>query len=487
MALIDPNLLDWWYTHSYNILFVGKHGVGKTSLIKSCFERNNLILNDTYLYFSASTLDPWVDLIGIPKEVKDENGRMYLDLIRPKNLYDAKIEAIFFDEYNRSPKKVRNAIMELIQFKSINGFKFPNLRVVWAAINPDDNELYDVEPIDPAQQDRFHVTKQLPYDCDDEFFLSEYGDDLALPAIEWWRELPEDQKNLVSPRRLQYVLDTYRLNGDVSQIIPESSNIKKLISALKCGSIEKKLKNLFDKNDTTESKIFFSNDNNVNSSLKYIINKSEYMEKFVHLFPKEIIMQLLTKNQSILRFVVNKENIEKFDTFKSVTRSILSSKSNNQLRNTVIKEFAQNEDKKILFYETKLRRSKNGFSDILSAIHSTMLFDKEDKIKKYSFLVKNLIEDITYDEALSILIFCSRLLCHNSSKIAEFDILWYPNIIEVINFLFLTIENSVKYQARKSITEDLIEHISKFNTDADDLIKKLQEITIWDEIYKGTK
>ena len=229
MALIDPNLLDWWFNHNYNVLFVGKHGVGKTSLIKSCFERHNLEINKTFLYFSASTLDPWVDLIGIPKEIKDQNNNIYLDLVRPKSLYEGQVEAIFFDEYNRSPKKVRNAIMELIQFKSINGLKFPKLKVIWAAINPDDTETYDVEPIDPAQQDRFHIIKTIPYDCDEEYFLNKYGDDLALPAINWWRDLPEDQKNLVSPRRLQYVIETYSHGGDISEVIPASTNIKKLL------------------------------------------------------------------------------------------------------------------------------------------------------------------------------------------------------------------------------------------------------------------
>ena len=41
-----------------------------------------------------------------------------------------------FDELNRAKPKVRNAVMELIQFRSINGIKFNNLRMIWAAINP---------------------------------------------------------------------------------------------------------------------------------------------------------------------------------------------------------------------------------------------------------------------------------------------------------------------------------------------------------------
>jgi hypothetical protein len=34
-----------------------------------------------WLYFSASTMDPWVDFIGVPKEHKDADGS-YLERIR---------------------------------------------------------------------------------------------------------------------------------------------------------------------------------------------------------------------------------------------------------------------------------------------------------------------------------------------------------------------------------------------------------------------
>lgn len=161
-----------FYNNRQNVLLIGKHGVGKTAMIKKVFEDAGLILGESYLYFSASTLDPWTDLIGVPKEIIDEDGDRVLDFVRPKALSkNSKIEAIFFDEYNRAPKKIRNAIMELIQFKSINGKKFPNLKVVWAAINPEtEEEIYDVEKLDPAQKDRFEIPLPIPYECDSDYF-----------------------------------------------------------------------------------------------------------------------------------------------------------------------------------------------------------------------------------------------------------------------------------------------------------------------------
>ena len=61
-----------------NVLITGAHGVGKTSIIKQVFEDNGLVLNESWLYFSGSTLDPWVDFIGIPKEI-DGYLRTYFD------------------------------------------------------------------------------------------------------------------------------------------------------------------------------------------------------------------------------------------------------------------------------------------------------------------------------------------------------------------------------------------------------------------------
>ena len=147
MALTNINNLKRYLTLNFNVLFTGKHGVGKTSILSKTFEDEGI----KWKYFSAATMDPWTELVGIPENVNGE-----LEFIRPKSLDE--YDAIFFDELNRAPDKVLNAIMELIQFKSINGRKFPKLRVVWAAINPPDEEdTYKVNTLDPAQLDRFQV------------------------------------------------------------------------------------------------------------------------------------------------------------------------------------------------------------------------------------------------------------------------------------------------------------------------------------------
>lgn len=220
--------LDSWLQCGLNVLLEGKHGVGKTNLITQAFERAGL----NYRYFSAATMDPWVDFIGVPKEKIHEDGTSYLGLIRPEDFERDRVEAIVFDEFNRAPEKVRNAVMELLQFKSINGRKFKNLRVIWTAINPDDDEnTYDVERLDPAQRDRFEVQYKLPYKPDEQYFYQKYGTNGKI-ACEWWDTLPAEHRDLVSPRRLDYAMSAYNNGLDLADILHKDVRPKTLKSMI---------------------------------------------------------------------------------------------------------------------------------------------------------------------------------------------------------------------------------------------------------------
>ena len=68
--------LEFALTNNLNVLLKGRHGVGKTHMVIDLFQRKQL----KYMYFSAATMDPWVDFIGIPKEAHDEKGQ-YLEIL----------------------------------------------------------------------------------------------------------------------------------------------------------------------------------------------------------------------------------------------------------------------------------------------------------------------------------------------------------------------------------------------------------------------
>ena len=295
-ATLNSNI-DFFIKNNMNILFRGRHGTGKTARILEAFEKHGL----KYQYFSAATMDPWVDFIGIPKE-KTIDGKSYLELIRPKVFEDDEVEAIFLDEYNRAPKKVRNATMELIQFKSINGKKFKNLRLVFCAINPeeDGDDKYDVEALDPAQIDRFHALIEIPYTPDLKYFKGKYDENSAIAAVTWWKELTPELQRFVSPRRLDYALEVHTKGGDLRYVLTNDGlNLNKLITELQNGPISANLKKLYDASDAPGAKTFLAAENNYAASVPYIIKKKEYSNFFIPLLSDERIISLMNKEKLI--------------------------------------------------------------------------------------------------------------------------------------------------------------------------------------------
>lgn len=273
---LSPNKLDIWIKFNQNVMLIGEKGVGKSSQIIDAFERNNL----KWKYFSGATLDPWTDLIGIPKAIETEKGSV-IEYVRPSDLSN-EVEAIFCDEFNRAHKKVKNALMELIQFKSINGRKFPNLKIVWAAINPDKDEEaeYDVDPMDPAQLDRFHVIVNLPYAADKKFFSDKFSASIGTQAVLWWEQQSDVIKNLVSPRRLEYAVTAHLGGMDVSDILPRTANITMFKTMMRMNPTEVEFNTACINDDTLTMERILNNDSTFQEIKKLILGEERY---YVHI------------------------------------------------------------------------------------------------------------------------------------------------------------------------------------------------------------
>jgi hypothetical protein len=299
-------ILDHAIENGLNVLLVGKHGVGKTAIVKEVFEARGL----KWKYFSASTMDPWVDFIGVPKEKVDpDTGESYLDLVRPRDIANDEVEAIFFDELNRSHKKIRNAIMELIQFGSINGKKFKNLRIIWAAINPDDDEdsAYDVEKLDPAQLDRFHIHIDVPYKPSMAFFRKVYGERGEL-AVKWWNDQNIEVKNLISPRRLDYAVNVLNSSGDVRYVFNSRQvNVTEFLERMNRGNPVKDLEELLTKSDS-EKRAFFADHNQLKRVMSDLVDQNRFMNAFAHLLPEEEILGHLQPKKRRSKFALYAAN-----------------------------------------------------------------------------------------------------------------------------------------------------------------------------------
>lgn len=287
--LVNPKDLDDYIKDRNNVLFEGPHGVGKTAMVKATFERAKF----KWLYFSASTMDPWVDLVGVPKPRKLENGQEVLDLVRPAWVLNDEVDAIFFDELNRAPEKVLNAVMELIQFKSINGLKLNRLKVVWGAINPHDEEAtYHVTKLDPAQRDRFHRIIQVPYKVDREYFERQHGD-IAEQFIYWWNMMPDSVQREVSPRRLDYAAEAYKKGRSLETVLPHQANIAALREALNSAPFVKKLNAA---QTDAEVRAFLKNSNNMTTLLDMAnagnADAVQFVKKHRELMPAELVEAL---------------------------------------------------------------------------------------------------------------------------------------------------------------------------------------------------
>lgn len=403
MSIIANAKLDFWIKNNYNVLFKGRHGVGKTATIIDAFERHKL----RWKYFSASTLDPWVDLIGVPKERKDEQtNEIYLDLVRPKDLANDEIDAIFFDEFNRAPKKVRNAVMELMQFKSINGKKFNNLRMIWGAVNPseknDENEMeYDVEQLDPAQEDRFHIIMTIPYKTDSTFLQSKYGENGKV-ASQWWESLPKDKKSLISPRRLDYMLDIYNNQGDVRDALDNDKqiNLAPLLQQLKNGSYLSQLTKIMTEGDVVSGKSLMNNELAYDACIKTILNDDKMALFFTLLMPKEKIVvnfrnqkyrQIITSNLDYAEFkemfdpILSNQKSERDKQFiKDLNAWRASSKQYAKLGAQQAEQELLNELKNLNTTQTTTSRDK-----MLALINNSVInnMSKDTHIKLTAYLV----------------------------------------------------------------------------------------------------
>lgn len=206
-----------WLDNNLNVMLIGLHGVGKTQVVLDECKAKGLRMK----YFSCSTLDPFTDLVGVPFARKDDEGNEYLKMVRPRDI--DKAEIIFMDEFNRADSKVHNALMEIILFRTINGEPLPNLRMVWAAMNPPGGD-YDVEELDPALLDRFDVFEDVAARPSVEYMVSRgIREGVAQALIAWWQEQNKTRRSaaeVITPRRLEKIGLLYEKTGDFKSAIP---------------------------------------------------------------------------------------------------------------------------------------------------------------------------------------------------------------------------------------------------------------------------
>lgn len=432
--IIAKEKLQLWIDKGYNVLFEGKHGAGKSSIMKQAFTDAGL----KWIYLGGATMDPFIDFVGVPVKT-EKNGRVVVEMVMPEHINPEEVEAIIIDEYNRSAKKVRNGTMELIQFRTVNGKSFPKLKCVWAAINPEeqnnDNLIYDVEPLDPAQKDRFHIHVKLPYKPDKDFFTSKYGDSLAGAAIRWWEELPTEIKDQISPRRLDFTLQLFQDGADIADSLPDNCGVNILKKQLHRGAPADKLNQLMTQDDTL-IKTFFAISDNYDWCVSTILKERVFKEKFLHLIPKERLVALMQDKTGIKSFVFKSiKTKQKESPFYESLKEIARAKTNKMsdeikelIKVHIIEEIP--DSIKEIYTQNDVTEYEQKIMDLVSLPYDTTA----KRADIYKFLAANLplrMSSLSCVHALSIV---DKILRHSiQSNIQTF----FPDIHALINHVLL--------------------------------------------------
>ena len=452
---ITSDKILFWLNNRWNVMLKGRHGVGKTAVILEAFRSEESgMAEDEWMYFSGATLDPWVDFIGVPKEVEnpDRPGETCLDLVRPRAMANERLKALFIDEYNRSPKKIRNAIMELIQFKSINGKKYPNLKSVIVAVNPDEEEddelIYDVEPTDPAQLDRFHIQVEFPYKPVRSYFIGKYGTDYTDAAINWWNGLTEEAKLQVSPRRLDYALEVFDSQGDLRDVLPESTNVQKLKKDLGATPAIEKMRRMFKNKEKEKAADWLADENNYDYVYKEVLKNESWLKFFGPLFPAEKISQLIATNKKMKKFSLNSYNEE--PTIKSALIEIQKAGTNKSLSLEIERKFKKDEQEVVANLDSSpsFKDPKNvdvhyndetsdSWSDDLKEIASMPIDSAYKKVSCYNELAEKMPKHMEEDEAIKALGVIETIVEDSHHKTLDRR---EPNIVAVVNNLMLNLK-----------------------------------------------
>ncbi len=145
---IAPGILE----SGYPIYLRGKHGIGKSELIKAIAA----IRGKKVIEVRLSQIGEG-EIIGLPVPGNDNDAVHY----RPMHwMLEASKEpcVLFFDEIDRASKSIRQATFQITDSRKVHNISLhPKTDIIVAGNAGDDSSLYAVEPMDPAELSRYFV------------------------------------------------------------------------------------------------------------------------------------------------------------------------------------------------------------------------------------------------------------------------------------------------------------------------------------------
>lgn len=225
-------VLNFFHKTKNTPLFIGEHGIGKTSGVEQFTQENNLELRTIRL----GQISDAGDLTGLPALVDsitgktiDFNSATAKDLntlvtkfiapeIFPRETEKGKNGGILFlDEINRCPPDLLQAVFQLVENGGMNGYNLPDNWSVVTAMNPPTDDYTVTDFSDQAFQDRFcHI--EVVAD-NDEFirYIKDKGFESVIPYF--LGENPNHIRKGGEVFRIDYVTPSNRSWEKVDQML----------------------------------------------------------------------------------------------------------------------------------------------------------------------------------------------------------------------------------------------------------------------------
>ena len=185
---------------------IGKHGIGKSSVIAQYAKENGYSFHPFFLGQMADT----GDLLGLPEFDRDANGKaISTSFIHPAKLPKKPRSILFFDELNRASKDLLQAIFQLALEGTIHDYTLPEDSAIIMAMNPATDDYSVLDFADKAFADRFvHINLDPTHEEFHTYMNSRYGTSSVSAFLKQQTKLLEETD--LEPVTLEFVKPSRR-------------------------------------------------------------------------------------------------------------------------------------------------------------------------------------------------------------------------------------------------------------------------------------
>lgn len=151
---------------------IGKHGIGKSSVVAQYAKENGY----TFHPFFLGQMSDNGDLLGLPEFNRDNSGKaLSVSFVHPEKLPKNPKSILFFDELNRASKELLQAIFQLALEGTLHDYVLPENSAIIMAMNPATDDYSVLDFADKAFADRFvHINLDPTHEEFHEYMTARY-------------------------------------------------------------------------------------------------------------------------------------------------------------------------------------------------------------------------------------------------------------------------------------------------------------------------